>query len=60
MPVYTDEIFGPVLSVLRVPTYERAVALVNADRTGTGRRSSPPTAERRAGSSGTPRPGGSG
>ena len=29
MSCYTDEIFGPVLSVLRAPTYEAAVDLVN-------------------------------
>jgi len=28
MSIYTDEIFGPVLSVVRVPTYEAAVELV--------------------------------
>jgi malonate-semialdehyde dehydrogenase (acetylating)/methylmalonate-semialdehyde dehydrogenase len=31
MSVYTDEIFGPVLGVVRVDTYEEAVALVNAN-----------------------------
>ncbi len=36
MSVYTDEIFGPVLSVLRVETYEEAVALVNANPYGNG------------------------
>ncbi|RKT56017.1 CoA-acylating methylmalonate-semialdehyde dehydrogenase [Saccharothrix australiensis] len=36
MSVYRDEIFGPVLSVLRVPTYDDAVALVNANRYGNG------------------------
>jgi malonate-semialdehyde dehydrogenase (acetylating) / methylmalonate-semialdehyde dehydrogenase len=30
--VYTEEIFGPVLSVVRVPTYEDGVALINAVR----------------------------
>jgi malonate-semialdehyde dehydrogenase (acetylating)/methylmalonate-semialdehyde dehydrogenase len=29
--VYDDEIFGPVLSVLRVKTYDEAIALVNAN-----------------------------
>jgi malonate-semialdehyde dehydrogenase (acetylating)/methylmalonate-semialdehyde dehydrogenase len=33
---YTDEIFGPVLSVVRVDTYEEAVALVNANPYGNG------------------------
>jgi malonate-semialdehyde dehydrogenase (acetylating)/methylmalonate-semialdehyde dehydrogenase len=31
MSVYTDEIFGPVLSVVRVQTYDEAVALINAN-----------------------------
>jgi malonate-semialdehyde dehydrogenase (acetylating) / methylmalonate-semialdehyde dehydrogenase len=30
-PVYDDEIFGPVLSVVRVGSYDEAVALVNAN-----------------------------
>ncbi|MGC7100599.1 CoA-acylating methylmalonate-semialdehyde dehydrogenase [Amycolatopsis lurida] len=33
---YTDEIFGPVLSVLRVDTYDEALALVNANPYGNG------------------------
>jgi malonate-semialdehyde dehydrogenase (acetylating) / methylmalonate-semialdehyde dehydrogenase len=36
MSCYTDEIFGPVLSVLRAPSYEAAVELVNASRYGNG------------------------
>ncbi len=36
MSVYTDEIFGPVLSVLRVPSYEAALDLVNANPYGNG------------------------
>ncbi|MEV0807853.1 CoA-acylating methylmalonate-semialdehyde dehydrogenase [Micromonospora sp. NPDC050200] len=36
MSIYTDEIFGPVLSVLRVPGYDDAVELVNANRYGNG------------------------
>jgi malonate-semialdehyde dehydrogenase (acetylating)/methylmalonate-semialdehyde dehydrogenase len=36
MALYTDEIFGPVLSVVRVDTYEDAVALVNANPYGNG------------------------
>ena len=36
MSVYTDEIFGPVLSVLRVDTYEHAVELVNSNPYGNG------------------------
>jgi malonate-semialdehyde dehydrogenase (acetylating)/methylmalonate-semialdehyde dehydrogenase len=36
MSVYTDEIFGPVLSVLRVDTYEHALELVNSNQYGNG------------------------
>jgi malonate-semialdehyde dehydrogenase (acetylating)/methylmalonate-semialdehyde dehydrogenase len=36
MGVYTDEIFGPVLSVLRVPTYDDAVEIVNDNPYGNG------------------------
>jgi malonate-semialdehyde dehydrogenase (acetylating) / methylmalonate-semialdehyde dehydrogenase len=36
MSIYTDEIFGPVLSVLRVDTYDEAVTLVNANPYGNG------------------------
>jgi malonate-semialdehyde dehydrogenase (acetylating)/methylmalonate-semialdehyde dehydrogenase len=36
MQVYRDEIFGPVLSVVRVPTYDEALALVNANPYGNG------------------------
>jgi len=36
MSIYTDEIFGPVLSVLRVPTYDAALELVNANPYGNG------------------------
>jgi malonate-semialdehyde dehydrogenase (acetylating)/methylmalonate-semialdehyde dehydrogenase len=36
MSVYTDEIFGPVLCVVRVDTYDEAVALVNASPWGNG------------------------
>jgi malonate-semialdehyde dehydrogenase (acetylating)/methylmalonate-semialdehyde dehydrogenase len=36
MSVYTDEIFGPVLSVVRVNNYEDAVALVNSNPYGNG------------------------
>jgi len=31
MSVYTDEIFGPVLSVIRVPTLDAAIELINAN-----------------------------
>ena len=36
MTLYTDEIFGPVLSVLRVATYDDALRLVNEHRYGNG------------------------
>ena len=36
MDIYREEIFGPVLSVVRVPTYEDALALVNANEYGNG------------------------
>jgi malonate-semialdehyde dehydrogenase (acetylating)/methylmalonate-semialdehyde dehydrogenase len=36
MEIYREEIFGPVLSVLRVSSYEEAVALVNAHEYGNG------------------------
>jgi len=36
MSIYTDEIFGPVLSVVRAATYEEAVALVNDNPYGNG------------------------
>jgi malonate-semialdehyde dehydrogenase (acetylating) / methylmalonate-semialdehyde dehydrogenase len=36
MSVYTDEIFGPVLSVLRVGSYEEALDLINANPYGNG------------------------
>ncbi|GAB1639913.1 CoA-acylating methylmalonate-semialdehyde dehydrogenase [Krasilnikovia sp. MM14-A1259] len=35
-PLYTDEIFGPVLSVVRVDTYDEALHLVNANEFGNG------------------------
>jgi malonate-semialdehyde dehydrogenase (acetylating) / methylmalonate-semialdehyde dehydrogenase len=35
-PVYTDEIFGPILSVVRVPSFDRAIDLVNANPYGNG------------------------
>ncbi len=35
-PLYTDEIFGPVLSVVRVDTYEEALKLVNSNEFGNG------------------------
>ncbi len=36
MRAYDDEIFGPVLSVVRVPTLDDALALVNANPYGNG------------------------
>jgi len=36
MRAYSDEIFGPVLSVVRVPTYQAAIDLVNANPYGNG------------------------
>jgi malonate-semialdehyde dehydrogenase (acetylating)/methylmalonate-semialdehyde dehydrogenase len=36
MSIYTDEIFGPVLCVVRVSTYDDALALVNANPCGNG------------------------
>jgi malonate-semialdehyde dehydrogenase (acetylating)/methylmalonate-semialdehyde dehydrogenase len=36
MSVYTDEIFGPVLSVVRVETYDEAMELINANPYGNG------------------------
>ncbi|MRJ75482.1 CoA-acylating methylmalonate-semialdehyde dehydrogenase [Aeromicrobium sp. SMF47] len=36
MSIYTDEIFGPVLSVVRVDTYNEGVELINANPYGNG------------------------
>lgn len=36
MSIYTDEIFGPVLSVVRVASYDEGLALINASRYGNG------------------------
>jgi malonate-semialdehyde dehydrogenase (acetylating)/methylmalonate-semialdehyde dehydrogenase len=36
MKVYDEEIFGPVLSVIRVETYEEAVTLINDHQYGNG------------------------
>jgi malonate-semialdehyde dehydrogenase (acetylating)/methylmalonate-semialdehyde dehydrogenase len=36
MSIYTDEIFGPVLSVVRVDTYDDALDLVNSSPYGNG------------------------
>lgn len=36
MTIYTDEIFGPVLSVVRVDRYEDAIQLINDNQYGNG------------------------
>jgi malonate-semialdehyde dehydrogenase (acetylating)/methylmalonate-semialdehyde dehydrogenase len=36
MPIYTDEIFGPVLSVVRVDSYDEGVKLINDNPYGNG------------------------
>ena len=36
MKVYEDEIFGPVLGVVRVQSFDEAVALINANAYGNG------------------------
>jgi malonate-semialdehyde dehydrogenase (acetylating) / methylmalonate-semialdehyde dehydrogenase len=36
MDCYRDEIFGPVLTVVRVPTYEEGLGLINANPYGNG------------------------
>jgi malonate-semialdehyde dehydrogenase (acetylating)/methylmalonate-semialdehyde dehydrogenase len=36
MTVYTDEIFGPVLSVVRVDTYEEGLELINSNQYANG------------------------
>jgi len=36
MEVYTDEIFGPVLSVVRAETYDEALAIVNGNQYANG------------------------
>jgi malonate-semialdehyde dehydrogenase (acetylating)/methylmalonate-semialdehyde dehydrogenase len=36
MKIYKEEIFGPVLAVVRAPDYESALALVNANEFGNG------------------------
>lgn len=36
MEIYTEEIFGPVLAVVRVKSYDEAVALINANQYGNG------------------------
>jgi malonate-semialdehyde dehydrogenase (acetylating)/methylmalonate-semialdehyde dehydrogenase len=36
MEIYTEEIFGPVLSVVRVPSYQAGLDLINANEYGNG------------------------
>lgn len=36
MAIYQDEIFGPVLSILRVPSYEAGLGLINQNPYGNG------------------------
>ena len=36
MSIYTDEIFGPVLSVVRVDSYDEGVKLINDNQYGNG------------------------
>jgi malonate-semialdehyde dehydrogenase (acetylating)/methylmalonate-semialdehyde dehydrogenase len=36
MSIYTDEIFGPVLDIIRVETYDEALDLINANPYGNG------------------------
>jgi len=36
MSIYQDEIFGPVLCVIRVPDFDAALALIHANRYGNG------------------------
>ena len=36
MRIYKEEIFGPVLSVVRAPTYENAIKLANDHEMGNG------------------------
>ncbi|MGO2036637.1 MAG: CoA-acylating methylmalonate-semialdehyde dehydrogenase [Brevibacterium sp.] len=36
MSIYTDEIFGPVLAVVRVPGYDEGIELINANPYGNG------------------------
>lgn len=44
MTIYKEEIFGPVLSVVRAKDYEEALALPRRTSTATASRSSPRTA----------------
>ncbi|GIT24679.1 MAG: hypothetical protein CM1200mP41_07230 [Gammaproteobacteria bacterium] len=46
MSIYTDEIFGPVLCVVRVDSYDSALQLVNDHEYGNGAAILPETAMR--------------
>jgi len=35
-PVYTEEVFGPVLAIVHADTYEEALKIVNAQPFGNG------------------------
>jgi malonate-semialdehyde dehydrogenase (acetylating)/methylmalonate-semialdehyde dehydrogenase len=35
-PVYDDEVFGPVLSIVRAASYDEGLAIINANRYGNG------------------------
>ena len=48
--LYKEEIFGPVLQIVRAQSFDEAVALPSTMHTATAWRSSPATAERRANS----------
>ena len=52
MRIYREEIFGPVLAVVRVPTLDAALALVNAHEFGNG--TAIFTGERRSGAQASP------
>ena len=51
MDVYTQEIFGPVLSVVRADDVDEAIALINANPYGNGTAIFTSSARRRGGSS---------
>ena len=36
MPVYDDEVFGPILSIVRVESYEEGLELINSNPYGNG------------------------
>jgi malonate-semialdehyde dehydrogenase (acetylating)/methylmalonate-semialdehyde dehydrogenase len=57
MSVYRDEIFGPVLSVVRVASLAEAIELINANAYANGTRSSRARGRPRGSSSATSRSG---